>query len=220
MTAILDQHTKNAADRFDHWADNYGEDRISPWFRYYQSIAMADLDITPKKTFLDVGCGHGWAVRRARKIYGAGKSVGIDISAKMIEKAKSRTPEGEGFQFLLAGADSIPCPGDEFDAILCTCSFHHYQKPVKVLSEMRRVLRKGGRLALLDPARDVSLAIWFQDRFRRYLEESHVTYYTTKEIMELIIKTGFKPVKRITTYKRFWDHKKIFTGLFLAECEK
>ena len=75
-------------------------------------------------------------------------------------------------------------------------------------------------LALLDPARDVSLAIWLQDRFRRYFEESHVKYYTTKEMMGLVIEAGLKPVKSITTYKRFWDHKKIFTGLLLVECEK
>lgn len=220
MAAKIAQHEKKAADRFDQWADTYGNDRISPWFEHYQSIAMDELDLRPGKSFLDVGCGPGSAVRRAARVYEAAKSCGIDISPKMIDKAKKQSPKTNVIEFVHGSSEAIPYRDEEFDAVLCTCSFHHYQHPHQALKEMKRVLKKGGRMALLDPARDVSAAIWLQDRFRRYFEKSHVKYYTTKEMLDLMQESGFKPFKEIGTYKKIMDHKKAFTGLMLVACAK
>ncbi len=213
-----ERHAELAAARFDDWADSYGEDRISPWLQFYQAKSISKLDLKAGGAFLDVGCGTGWAVREVAPRCRI--SCGIDISPKMIEKARSQAPELENLEFRVANAESIPYPDDHFDAVLCTCSFHHYQNPIAALSEIKRVLKPGGRFVLLDSARDVSFAIWLQDRGRRYLERSHVRYYTRREVRDLLATVGFEPTEDIAGIKRFMDHRKVFTGLMLASCRK
>lgn len=218
----MKSHSQQAANRFDQWADSYSEDRISSWFTFYQSMAMSKLNLTEGQGFLDVGCGTGWAVRKAAKQLKFGKSCGIDISSKMIENALAQTPnaENQNIEFQVANSEAIPYPHESFSSIICTFSIHHYQNPVRALSEMKRVLKQDGSIVILDSARDVSFAIWLQDRGRRYFEESHVKYYTTKEMEALVTEAQLKIHGEITTINKFMDHNKVFTGLMLLECRK
>jgi ubiquinone/menaquinone biosynthesis C-methylase UbiE len=216
----MSTHSEKAAARFDDWSATYGEDRISSWFRFYQTLAISNLNLAQQESFLDVGCGTGWAVREASKQLKSGKACGIDVSPKMIAKAVAQTPSSGNIEFRIASSEAIPYPDESFSAVLCTCSFHHYKNPIRALKEIRRVMKRDGKLALLDSARDVSLAIWLQDRWRRFFERSHVRYYTTSEMKSLLENAEFNLTKEITTFKRFLDHKKTFTGLMLVECTK
>ncbi|MCP5110075.1 MAG: class I SAM-dependent methyltransferase [bacterium] len=213
------QHAELAARRFDKWAGSYGEDRISSWFRHYQSLAISSLSIERRGGFLDVGCGTGWAVRAAAQQLGGGPCAGIDISPRMIQKASAHEGSTK-CDFRIADVHSIPFPDETFGSILCTCSFHHYAKPHDALVEIRRVLSNGGRFALVDSARDLSIPIWIQDRLRRHLEPSHVRYYTTRELRELLEGAGFEIIGKIRQFKRIMHHGKAFTGLMMAVCRK
>jgi len=216
----MDRHTQQAIARFNDWSKTYGEDRISSWFKFYQSWAMSRLNIDEGWGFLDVGCGTGWAVREAAKRLRCGTACGIDISPKMIEKAVTQTPRTLPVDFKVANAEAIPYPDESFSSILCTCSFHHYRNPVRALSEMKRVMKKGGSLVILDAARDISLAIRLQDLWRRYFERSHICYYTKAEMKALLKEVHLNLVGEISTVKRFMDHRKVFTGLILVDCRK
>ena len=215
-----DKHTQRAMARFDDWSRTYDEDRISAWLKFYQSLAMSKLRISEGWGFLDVGCGTGWAVREAADRLTFGTACGIDISPRMIEKAMAHSPKRDNIEFRVANSEAIPYPDDSFGSIVCTCSFHHYQNPIRALSEMKRVMKHGGRLVILDAARDVSFAIWLQDRWRRYCERSHVVYYTTRELELLVSKAGLILLDHILTIKKFMDHNKMFTGLMLIQCTK
>lgn len=211
-------HAEQAAARFDEWADSYGEDRISPWLRFYQSKSISLLDLTEKSTFLDVGCGTGWAVR---EVAGRCRSTcGIDISPKMIEKAKRQATLGEDVEFKVANAEAIPYSDEYFDAVLCTFSFHHYKDPVASLREIKRVLKPGGRFVLTDSARDVSFAIWLQDRLRRHFERSHVRYYTRQEVKNFLATVAFELDGEPVAVRKFMDHRKVFTGVMIVSCVK
>jgi hypothetical protein len=80
-------------------------------------------------------------------------------------------------------------------------------------------LRPGGRLVLIDAARDVSRAIWLQDRWRRALEKSHVRYYTTGEIRSLLVQANLQ-LEEMTTVRRIAFKRKLFTGLLVCRCRK
>jgi ubiquinone/menaquinone biosynthesis C-methylase UbiE len=214
----MNSHTQKAAARFDSWAEAYGEDRISPWLKYYQSLALSRFNIAEPSGFLDIGCGTGWAVGEVAKQIVNGKACGIDISPKMIAKAISQNGGMRNVEFQVATSEEIPYPNESFSSVLCTCSFHHYKNPARALSEMRRVMAKNAKLVIVDPARDVSLAIWLQDRWRRYFERSHVQYYTTAEIASLVLAAQLRLDQKIMKIKRYLDHGKVFTGLMLIEC--
>jgi ubiquinone/menaquinone biosynthesis C-methylase UbiE len=214
----MDSHTQEAAARFDSWAETYGEDRISAWLKHYQLLALSRFHLGERSDFLDIGCGTGWAVGEVAKQIVNGKACGIDVSPKMIDKAITQNRGMRNVEFQVATSDAIPYPNEFFSSVLCTCSFHHYKDPVRALSEMRRVMKKNGKLVIVDPARDASLAIWLQDSWRRYLERSHVRYYTTSEMKSLLIRTDLRLVGKIRMIKRYLDHGKVFTGLMLVEC--
>lgn len=217
-----ENHSEKAAARFDQWADSYSEGRISSWFTHYQSEAISRLDLPERCGFLDVGCGTGWAVRKASKLLKSGKACGIDISPGMIENAiaQSRQIYNINIEYRVANSEAIPYEDESFGAIICTFSIHHYQNPLVALQEMKRVLKPDGKIVVLDAARDVSLAIWLQDRGRRYFEKSHVKYYTTGEMAESIRAAGLKIVGDIAKVNKFMSFNKLFTGLMIVECEK
>jgi len=216
----MNEHARKSASRFDAWASTYDDHRLTTWFRFYQALALSKLNISEGSGFLDVGCGTGWAVREAAKHLRSGKACGIDISPKMIDKAISQTQVMVNIEFRVANSEFIPYPNESISSVLCTFSFHHYQNPLIALSEMRRVMRKTGKLVILDSARDVSSAIWLQDRWRRYFERSHVKYYTTNELKILVEQAHLRPIGNVTTLKRFKFRKKLITGLMLIECTK
>ena len=218
--AKVNEHAQKAATRFDTWAATYGEDRIAPWFRFYQELAMSKFNLTEGGDFLDVGCGTGWAIREASKHMSSGKSCGIDISPRMIDKAIAQSQEMKNIEFRVASVDMIPYPEEMFESVLCTFSFHHYQNPLRALSEIRRVMKKEGKLVIVDSARNVSLPIWLQDRWRRYFEKSHVRYYTTNEMQALVKRAQLHLIGEIAISKKFMFHGKTFTGLMLLECMK
>lgn len=214
----MNSHAELAARRFDRWAGNYAQGRTSPWFRHFQQHGLEELALRPGERFLDIGCGTGWAVQQAAALLGNGVACGLDISPRMIEEAH-RQSSRPGTEFHLGSADRLPFSDASFDALLCSSSFHHYPRPLDALREFQRVLRPGGRLVLIDAARDVCLAIWLQDRLRRSFEESHICYYTTMEMHGLLVQATFQ-VEEMIVIRRFAFKGKLFTGLMFCRCRK
>lgn len=213
-------HEIQAADRFDEWAIKYGEDRISPWFLNNQKLAISRLNISNDGNFLDVGCGTGSALRFASPLIKKYKACGIDISSKMVEKARLLSQTNNNIEIVVGSAEQIPYPTSYFKYLICTCSFHHYQSPNNALKEIKRVMSSDGKLILIDSGRDVFLPIWLQDQFRQLFEKSHVRYYSTKEMFHLVTNAGLSFACKMETIKKILLHKKVFTGLFVCEIIK
>ncbi len=90
---------------------------------------------------LDLGCGKGrFAVHLAR---GGAEVVGIDLSAAMLGHAK-------GIDRAKASAKRLPFADGAFDAVIAVEVLEHVGDVRPVLEEARRVLRPGGRLAIVD----------------------------------------------------------------------
>jgi ubiquinone/menaquinone biosynthesis C-methylase UbiE len=176
--------TKDAARRkFDRWAGSYERDRRSRLNARPQQEALAALALGPADRLLDVGCGSGAAVRAAAAT--AERAVGVDLSAAMIERARSLAAGIVSAEFLVADSEALPFDDGSFTAVLCTASFHHYPHPERALAEMARVLTPDGRLVLSDGTADLRVARvadWFLRRFDR----SHVRLYRTEELVAML----------------------------------
>lgn len=179
--------------KWDRWADGLdAKNRRNDYLRNAQHNLIALLPIKEGVSLLDIGCGTGWAVGDAAKVVGdKGTFYGVDMSAKMVDKAKENYQGRPGIQFMQANAEAIPLADDMFDIIICTHSFHHYLHPDKALSEMNRLLKKGGRVYILDPTAD-SRIIRFADRIIRVLEPAHVKIYSTAEFHFMISRSGLR----------------------------
>ncbi|MEE2654827.1 MAG: class I SAM-dependent methyltransferase [Pseudomonadota bacterium] len=117
---------------------------FGPW-----SESMVDLAGTKKGVrLLDVGCGSGAAARYARKIIGNEGSVSaIDFNAGMIAYAKTLDQQNE-IEWHRGDVINMPYKDDAFDIVVGNQLIQFLSEKGKALAEIKRVLAKGGRLAL------------------------------------------------------------------------
>ncbi len=100
------------------------------------------------KDVLEVGCGDG---RISRFLAGfAGKLVAIDPDKRLIRQARSRI---KGAEFRAGRGEKLEFEGESFDVVVFVLSLHH-QNAGKSLAEAARVLRRRGRIVVLEPAAD------------------------------------------------------------------
>jgi SAM-dependent methyltransferase len=100
----------------------------------------------PVERALDVGCGDG----RLSAELDAAALTAADVSAVALERAAARLPGAT----LVELEPDAPLPLDDgaFDLVLCAETIEHVRDVQLLLSEIRRVLRPGGELALTTPA--------------------------------------------------------------------
>lgn len=108
--------------------------------------------------FLDIGCGPGRLVVEAcRRVGSLGGAYGVDLSPQMIMLARRKaTRECPAADFRQASAQHLPFDNGFFDAVVCSFVMHHLPDDSErriAVGEMHRVLRKGGRLVLVDFAK-------------------------------------------------------------------
>ncbi|MGH2633279.1 MAG: class I SAM-dependent methyltransferase [Tepidiformaceae bacterium] len=93
---------------------------------------------------LDLGCGFGWFCRWARE-YGAASVVGIDLSEKMLERARQDTDD-PGITYLLGSIEAFDFPLASFDLVFSSLAFHYVERFDAVCERIARVLTPGGGL--------------------------------------------------------------------------
>lgn len=110
----------------------------------------AQLRLAPGMRLLDAGCGPGTAaVALADSVLPDGAVVGIDTSTVMIDAAR-RAGSGPGLAFVVGDACALAFPDAHFDAYRAERTWQWLADPALALAEALRVLRPGGRIALID----------------------------------------------------------------------
>lgn len=114
--------------------------------------AMEVLGIEQTDHVLDVGCGHGRSLMEIAARAPRGQSVGLDPSELMVEIAAERNRtliEAGRIDVVRSGVESLPFPDGMFDKVLCVHVLYFWKDVELSLREIGRVLKPGGRLALL-----------------------------------------------------------------------
>jgi len=133
----------------------------------------------PGESVLDVACGPG-IVTSALQAAGM-LAFGVDLTIEMIREAVSR----EG-RYVRGEVSRLPFRDASFDVVVCRNSFHHFDRPAIVLSEMARVLRDGGRVVIEDMrAPDDETQRAYQATIERLRDDSHTRTLTSGEFREM-----------------------------------
>jgi SAM-dependent methyltransferase len=106
-----------------------------------------DLGITPAMQVLDVACGTGnLAIPAART---GAQVTGVDIATNLLEQARARA-SAEGLQIIFkeGDAEQLPFPDAHFDLVMTMFGAMFAPDPAKVASELARVCRPGGKIAM------------------------------------------------------------------------
>lgn len=177
---ILDQFTKQArvfAQKLEH------TQRID--------FLVEQAALRHKDRVLDVACGPGiLACAIAAEVMAV---TGIDLTPAMLQEAitlgqslgLTNTTWDQG------SAYNLPYVNSTFTRVVSRYSFHHFDRPAKALSEMRRVCKKGGLLVIAD----FDIAAPYSDAFNQMetlRDPSHVHAFSQEEFSLLIKEAGFK----------------------------
>jgi SAM-dependent methyltransferase len=140
---------------------------------------------------LDLGCGDGRLTAELR----AGAITAADVSEAALRRAAGRLPDAEIAR--VAPDEPLPFVDGEFELVLCVETIEHVRDVQLFLSEVRRVLRPGGGLALTTPAHDrltgVRLAVaGFESGFDPL--SPHLRFFTRRSLARLLDAMGFDAV--------------------------
>jgi len=114
---------------------------------------LEQLKVEPNMTVCDMGCGDGYyTVELARRVGAEGKVLAVDIQPEMLQEL-SRRCERLGIKNvdMVLGLPHDPkLPDGKVDLILMVDVYHEFSNPVEMLDAMRRSLKPGGRIALVE----------------------------------------------------------------------
>lgn len=117
-------------------------------------IMRERMALTPGEAVLEVGCGPGTDVFDVADLVGpAGRVVGLDASATMIEAARRRAAELNirvPVTFEVGDVQALPFADGTFDVCRAARLLEHLPDPARALGEMVRVTRPGGRIVVFD----------------------------------------------------------------------
>jgi len=150
----LGPHTKGLVL---HWAAGYD---FLAWLllrgreRAFRERLLTLAGVEAGESVLDIGCGTGTlAIAAAGHVGPQGSVSGIDASTEMIARARRKAAKaGVGVVFELAPAERLPFSDGRFDLVLSTLMLHHLPRNTRqqCAREVRRVLKPGGRILVVD----------------------------------------------------------------------
>ena len=147
------------------------------------------LNIPPGGIALDVGCGPGTVTASLARAAGPdGLALGLDLSQAMLARAV-RAEAGPQIAFLRADAQQLPLRDETVDAVVSIAVLQLVPDPAAALAEMARVLRAGGRLAVMVPTAGRAARIW------RMLPSIGAHLFGEDEIGDLLEDHGFTSVR-------------------------
>ena len=147
------------------------------------------LRIPPGGVALDVGSGPGNVTASLARAAGpGGLALGIDISEPMLERAV-RNEAGPQVGFIRADAQRLPLRDNTVDAVVSTAVLQLVPDPTAALAEMARVLRPGGRLAVMVPTAGNMARFW------QKLPKFGAHVFGEDEIGDILEANGFAGVR-------------------------
>ncbi|MGL5126001.1 MAG: class I SAM-dependent methyltransferase [Fusobacteriaceae bacterium] len=185
-------YKKNSIDFFNKMAEKKHGDS----YKHYKTV-ISWIDMVEDIKILDLGCGKGELLEaiktKAENTFNKKEFqlYGIDISPKMIEKAKLKN---NPINFEIGDSENLKFPNNFFQVITCLNSFHHYENPKVSLKEMYRVLALDGQLILGE--------IFILDFLRKIINKTlpygntgDFKIYSPKEIKKIFSEAGFIFIK-------------------------
>jgi len=139
------------------WDGDEGEEWARDWQRYdravrgYHDVLLDAAAVRPTDHVLDIGCGNGESTRQAARAAADGTAVGVDLSSRMIERARElASAEGlTNLRFEVADAQVRPFEAGVYDVALSRFGTMFFADPVAAFTNIGAALRPGGRLVMV-----------------------------------------------------------------------
>lgn len=179
-------------ERFTETAQSFGDYALAG--RVAEAEKLADMATagakgTAKWRALDVACGPGTfsraLARRMRFV------TCLDLTPALLHRAREAVGEvsaasSTASAFTCGDGNRMPFADDSFDLAICGYSIHHMLYPGRVISELERVVRPGGRIALVDMVIRDTAHREMHTRIERTRDPSHCETLTEAELRGML----------------------------------
>jgi ubiquinone/menaquinone biosynthesis C-methylase UbiE len=167
-------------------------DDPEPWaWRRRRALLLGAVQ--PGDRVLDLGCGAGRFVAALRDA--GADPVGVELAEAALERARRNVPGAD--LRLVAPDGSLPLGHGEVDVVWCSEVLEHVPDTIALLTEVRRVLTRHGRLIVTVPdhgrVKRTLLALGHYDAHYDPLGQ-HVRFYTRRSLTRALHATGFDDV--------------------------
>ena len=152
---------------------------------------IEQLNLIPSDRVLEVGFGPGFSIKQVAENVPDGWVAGIDYSKIMLEQAKKRNDVAiASGQVELKHGDvsSLPYDKDTFDKVFAVQVLYFWEDPLRILSELKRVLRPRGKIAL-------SILDKKSLERARFTQSGVFNLYNGEDIVQLFSRAGFSDIR-------------------------
>jgi ubiquinone/menaquinone biosynthesis C-methylase UbiE/biotin operon repressor len=186
LKLVLRKRQDKAREYFDELAGKFGR-RYCPG-RSWQALAHALITLLPQLTVADLGAGEGTLSQLLAK--NARKVIAIDNSPKMVEFG-SQLAKKHGFknlEYRLGDIEEPPIAKNSVDLAILSQALHHAIHPQEAVVAAHRILKRGGRLVILD---------LLSHRFERARElyADHWLGFSEVQLHQFLEKSGFRQIE-------------------------
>src|SRR6201987_5171556 len=148
LKLVLHKRADKAREYFDELAGKFGRSYVPG--RSWQALAHTLITLLPPLTVADLGAGEGTLSQLLAK--NARKVIAIDNSPKMVEFGSRLDSEQrlKNLEYLLCAIEDPPIKPNSIELAIFSQALHHAIHPRKAIAAAHRILKRGGRLVILD----------------------------------------------------------------------
>ncbi|HKP04082.1 MAG TPA: metalloregulator ArsR/SmtB family transcription factor [Chthoniobacterales bacterium] len=186
LQLTLRKRRDKAREYFDELAGKFGRSYVPG--RSWQALAHTLISLLPKLTVADLGAGEGTLSQLLAKT--AHKVIAIDNSPKMVEFGSQLAKKHDftNLEYRLGDIEDPPIAKGTVDLAILSQALHHAIYPERAIAGAHRILRKGGRIVILD---------LLSHRFERARElyADHWLGFSEIQLHQFLEAAGFKNIE-------------------------
>jgi ArsR family transcriptional regulator len=192
LKRVLKKRRDKTRAFFDDVAGRFGRNYVPG--KSWKSIAETLLRLMPPMTIADLGAGEGafsqLLAQRATRV------IAVDSSARMVQvgKAQAKKQGVKNLEYRVGDMEEVPIDDRAVDLVFFSQSLHHALHPDRALAEAHRILKPGGRIAILDLVKHR-----FEEARELYADEW--LGFSEAELETMLAKAGFKAVQTSVVHK-------------------
>jgi len=176
---------------------NYGHSKVTQW-------GLSHVSINENDTILDIGCGGGKTINRLAKAATEGKVYGIDyseVSVAVASRINKRFIDAGRVEIVHGSVESLPFPNNLFDLVTVVETYYFFPDLISNLEEIRRVLKPGGSVILINEAYRHDK---FEKRNAKWARMGDFAYHLPEEFRGFLRDAGYSSIRIDVLENKNW----------------
>ncbi|MBW2995800.1 methyltransferase domain-containing protein [Candidatus Woesearchaeota archaeon] len=186
------------------------------WIISVEKYLLPELKLNKRMKVVDFATGSGNIIPFFKNK--VKEFIAIDASEEMVNIINKKFGKIKNLKVIKSDVSKVPLESGKYDAVIIKFALHHIFNADPVVKEAYRILKKGGRLFVIDPVFEGNFVDRIKVQFikmgkalRKGSQEFFCRYRNKKEIEDLLSRNGFKVLKEVDvggtkTYKFFTDY--------------